>query len=432
MKHFLIVILFLFIEPAQAQNDETVDWINSNLIEIENSDSDTELELFKKNIPKKFKNATVFGFGETTHHGKEFFDIKAKFFKYLVKEENVKAFLMEESYTAESGINEWISGGKGDIGTIADNFSIYPWHTLEIVTLLQWMRNYNLDKSKEEQIRFYGIDIQVVKGINNRIRDFVKKYDLPINSDLLLTTDISANRKINYNNLTSKWADEQNPKLRELKNVILDSQSDSTVIDIDESNDIIRAIDYLIDYNFYIQNPTSQIRDLKMFENAKFIIDNQTENGKAFIWAHNEHINNLEMLSYGSGWTSLGAHLKDYYKDNYYSVGFDFGIGDLRSYVVDKNKPNHWKVYTINKPFKRTYSETLIKANKDIYFIEIKKAIKDDSIDFFSKKNKQLILGGPGYNPKNYHLINKKFSEMYDGLIFIKRISVPNYKLKGE
>jgi hypothetical protein len=28
---------------------------------------------------------------------------------------------MEESYQAESGINEWISGGKGDIKTIAKN-----------------------------------------------------------------------------------------------------------------------------------------------------------------------------------------------------------------------------------------------------------------------------------------------------------------------
>ena len=167
-----------------------------------------------------------------------------------------------------------------------------------------------------------------------------------------------------------------------------------------------------------------------MFENAQYIVDNLTKNGKAFIWAHNEHINNLEMLSYGSGWTSLGAHLKDRYKDKYYSVGFDFGIGNLRGYVVEKNKPNHWEVYSLKQPFKRTYSETLFEADKAIYFISINQA-KDNSIDFFDKKQKQLILGGPGYDPKDYHLIKKKFSEMYDGLIFIKSISVPNYNLDG-
>jgi erythromycin esterase len=35
---------------------------------------------------------------------------------------------MEESYQAESGINEWISG-KGDIKTIAKNFNIGFWYT---------------------------------------------------------------------------------------------------------------------------------------------------------------------------------------------------------------------------------------------------------------------------------------------------------------
>jgi erythromycin esterase len=35
---------------------------------------------------------------------------------------------MEESYQAESGINEWISGGK-EIKTIAKNFNIGFWYT---------------------------------------------------------------------------------------------------------------------------------------------------------------------------------------------------------------------------------------------------------------------------------------------------------------
>ena len=169
-----------------------------------------------------------------------------------------------------------------------------------------------------------------------------------------------------------------------------------------------------------------------MFENAKWIIDRETRNGKAYIWAHNEHINNKELLSHGSGWISLGAHLKDHYKDAYYSVGFDFGVGQLRGFIVEKNKPNRWENFEIRKPFRRTYSETLFEVNKEIYFVDLSRTLKDDAIDFFSKKRKQLVLGGPGYNPKDYHLINKNFSEMYDGLIFVKRISVPNYNLNSE
>jgi erythromycin esterase len=51
------------------------------------------------------------GLEKHIHNTKNFFP-KAKFFKHLVKNQGVKNFIMEESYQAESGINEWISGGK--------------------------------------------------------------------------------------------------------------------------------------------------------------------------------------------------------------------------------------------------------------------------------------------------------------------------------
>ena len=102
-----------------------VEWLNENVIEIEDSKPETKLTSFKENEPIKFKNAKIFGFGEASHHSKEFFDIKAKFFKYLVHNHNVKVFIMEDSYPSEKGINEFISGGAGNIKTIANNFRHY-------------------------------------------------------------------------------------------------------------------------------------------------------------------------------------------------------------------------------------------------------------------------------------------------------------------
>jgi len=430
MRYLLIVILLLITTTSFSQNKKTVNWINENLIKIEDSNPDSSPENFIGNIPDKFENSKIFGFGEATHHGKEFFNLKAKFFKYLVLNKNVKAFLMEESYPAESAINEWISGGKGDISTIADNFSILPWRTQEVVNLLKWMRSYNLNKPREEQIRFYGIDIQNVQGINIKIREFAKAQNISIDENLLSVLDRCVNKKVNYN-ATSDWADKHNPELQKIKNIILDFQIKSSGISDKETNDVVRSLDYLMDYTYYVQNNGSNVRDLKMFENAEYIIDRLTKNGKVFIWAHNEHINNLERISYGSGWTSLGAHLKERYKNDYYSIGFDFGVGNLLGYVVEKNKPDHWEIFTVDKPFNRTYSKTLFEANANIFFLDINKLSQDDEIDFFNKKEKQLILGGPGYNPKDFHLIPKKISEMYDGLIFVKKISAPDYNFEN-
>ena len=89
------------------------------------------------------------------------------------------------------------------------------------------------------------------------------------------------------------------------------------------------------------------------------------------------------------------------------------------------------KKYFIEKPFNKTYAKTLMAVNKDIYFIDLQNAIEKEPTGFFSKKRKQLLIAAGGYQPKplNRVLMNKIYAETYDGLIFVKKISKPDYNL---
>lgn len=422
---FLLILPFILF----AQKKETVDWVNSNSIPIEDANPDSEMSFFKRNSPAKFNNARIYVFGEASHNTKEFFDLKAKFFKHLVKNHGVRIFIMEESYQAEAGINEWISGGKGDIKTIAENFTVGFWYTQEIVNLLKWMREFNLAKPSEEQIRFYGMDIQNGEKINLEIREFISKNKINVDENLLSVADSCANKKIDFSK-AEEWWKIQLQKLVLLKQALQDSKIESK-----EHLSALRSLNYLINYTQYAslimdKYPRStEFRDKSMFENVKYIVENECKNGKAFIWAHNEHINNKEMYYTGSNIINLGRHLKDYYNDKYYSVGFDFGTGKIKGYVVDKNKGNHWKTYHIEKPFNGTYAKTLIAVDKDIFFLDLENAMLNEPSKFLSKKSNHLLIGGGGYQPKPLHriMVSKIYSETYDGLIFVKNISKPDY-----
>lgn len=431
-KNYLIIVMLFSLFVVNGQNDEVVHWINENAIKIEDANPNTKLSIFNNNVPKKFSNAKIFGFGEATHHGKEFFDIKAKFFKYLVETQDVKVFIIEDSYPSEAGINEWISGGEGNVETIAKNFSIVPWYCKEVVNLLKWMRNYNLTKTIDQQIRFYGMDIQNAKNINKEIRDLVKKYTISVSEELLSTADKCAEKKVEYGK-TTDWADIQIPKLNEIERILISFQKNMKAANNTEFNSAIRALNYLVKYTYFVQNNYSQNRDLKMYENVRWIVENKSKNGKAFIWAHNEHINNNGFGNFNKRKIfNLGRHLKEYFKSDYYSVGFDFGEGTVPGFLVEKGKPLGWKNYKINNPFRKTYAETFFKSNEDIYFIDMDKALNSNVKKFFSTKNMQLVNGGPGYNPKRNQLYKKKYSEMYDGLIFVKKISIASYKFIGK
>ena len=92
MKKTLSILIFIFPFLLSSQNLETIDWIKNNSIEIEDSNPDSELKIFKENTPTKFVNAKIYGFGEASHNTKEFFDLKAKFFKFLVKKSRCEKF----------------------------------------------------------------------------------------------------------------------------------------------------------------------------------------------------------------------------------------------------------------------------------------------------------------------------------------------------
>lgn len=425
MHRLFCTFLILFFINVNAQNNGVVSWINTNAIVIEDAKPDTQLAVFAQNVPQKFKDARVFGFGEASHHGKEFFDLKAKFFKYLVEHQGVRVFIMEESYQAERGINDWITGDDGDKDSVLKNFGQAIWYTNEVFELLQWMRNYNQGKPRREQVRFYGMDNQFGGEINKRLRYYIKKNNIAVGENVLAAADSCATVKFGVQ--TKEWGKNIQSKLQQLKKVLEQNKERLITANAYEYHDMLRGLGYLEKYAVFLQGMYSQYRDRDMFENVLQILEIEGENSKAFIWAHNEHVNKQNL--HGSNrLESLGGRLKQHFKDGYYATGFDFGTGELKGYAF-KNGQVTGKVYNkLNAPYNDTFAQTLFLARPDVYFIDMATAEKDPvASKFFGTKMKQIMLGGPGFDPEKPTFYSRKYTEAYDGLIFVKTISPAKY-----
>ncbi len=411
---------------ATAQDKAVVNWLNTNAIPIEDAMQSTPLTSFTASAPQKFKNARIFGFGEATHHTKEFFDLKAKFFKYLVEEQGVTLFLMEESYQAEEGINRWISGGEGDINTIKQNFGHGIWRAKEIVELLQWMRDYNTDKPREKQLRFYGIDNQFGKGLNTKLRAYDTKYTIGIPEDLLAVADSCANAPLQAGGLKKKWLNKMLPQLKQIRQLLENESDRLSVADAEEYYDHMRAFSYLEDYASHVAFPYAKFRDRDMYTNVLRILEHEGPQSKAFVWAHNAHIDKEGYADYNM--PSLGSRLKEHFADDYYAVGFDFGKGKLYGAVFKDGEIKGWKVYALEVPYEDTAARTFIEASDNVFFIDIQTALKNkDVATFFNKKMNQLGLGGPGFDPASPAFYKIKQGKHFDGLIFVKTVSVATY-----
>src|ERR1035438_5470516 len=108
--HFLLSLLFLLslqcfsqVNVKLGKKDETVYMVTPN----ETNDL-TEL------IPLEtlFKNKKIVGMGESTHGTKEFFNMKAKMFKFLVTHCGYRIFAIEATYGGTLKVNDYVLYNK--------------------------------------------------------------------------------------------------------------------------------------------------------------------------------------------------------------------------------------------------------------------------------------------------------------------------------
>jgi len=123
------------------------------------------------------KDKKVVGMGEATHGTREFFNIKAKMFKFLATYCGYRVFTIEATYGGTLKVNDYVLYGKGDVLSAMRGMGYWTWDTEEVKELIEWMRAYNTGKPENEKLKFYGFDPQSYKGPAIALADYVGEFD---------------------------------------------------------------------------------------------------------------------------------------------------------------------------------------------------------------------------------------------------------------
>ena len=174
-KQFLILLFLFILSAAKSQEKDVIEWIDENALNIENSNQSNDITISFDNMAEKFKNATIYGFGEASHQHKEFVNIKIKFFKYLVNSNKLKILFLEESFGGAYLANDYVKNGKGNPKEIIKNFKQGFLQTAEIVALIEWIKTYNDNQTIENKIEIYGMDCMFNYNIVNILESIFKK-----------------------------------------------------------------------------------------------------------------------------------------------------------------------------------------------------------------------------------------------------------------
>jgi len=414
-----LLTLFLYAVSAGAQDTGVSNWLNQNAVAITDMGQETPLTGFDEKHVNLFNKVSVFGFGEATHYNKEFFDLKAKFFKYLAENHGVTVFMMEESYSSGERVNNYLAGGSGDAQNIAMQMGFAIWRNKEVADLIQWMRNFNQGKPADKQLRFYGIDDQFGRHTNEVVKEFISKYKIVTKEGTNQVLDSAA--KIQFYNYDKKKVQAYAISIDTIRQEIATKFVPAATVEKKELDEALHALTVLKQYLYFVLKPSTTLRDTDMAANVAWIMNHEGAGSKGFIWAHNSHID------VDKDETPLGYLLKQRLGDSYYSVGFEFAKGEVYIRTRSGKKGIQGSLYTITEPFENSYAAVLNKTQYNNYFFDINSALRDQAMPkFLHSKNRSRYGGGGGFYTKSVGE-KMRIADVYDAIIFVREVSHATY-----
>jgi len=97
-------------------------------------------------------DARVVAIGESTHRIHEFYQLRHRLTRFLVRELGFTAFVMESGFPEGLAVHDWVLGGPGDPADLLDRGVTYHMgKCAELRDHLEWLR--------ANTVRFYGMDV---------------------------------------------------------------------------------------------------------------------------------------------------------------------------------------------------------------------------------------------------------------------------------
>ncbi|GAA3979579.1 hypothetical protein GCM10023085_72360 [Actinomadura viridis] len=312
-------------------------------------------------LGRMIKGAEVVGLGEATHNSHEFFTMKHRVFRYLVKKKGFRTFALEVGWGSGLRLNDYVLHGKGDLRRIMreefrDDYIL--WNSREYLALLRWMRAYN--QRHRDKLHFIGDDsvyphrllFQDVFGYVRQQRPallprFVRLYDglRPATKDLGAWRAAYLKRPRKERLRLAAQADQALRLLRTLRKGVNPRKYRL----VEQNARVLAQVARLNSWNpgDPEQLPRAlQYRDRSMARNVDWWRGYTGE--RILLSAHNGHI------GYQSGNVRLypkpqGAFLRDRLGRRYVNVGFTFYRGSFNAHDL-KDPRQRLRKFTLGPP----------------------------------------------------------------------------------
>jgi len=402
----LISALFLLLALAGCGKGEAVNDAPKYTSAVEDID-----------IPNDVK---VIGFGEATHGNVEFQTLKKDVFQALIKNENVRVFVLEGDFGGAQQINQFILNGTGTAEEAVKALDYGIYKTEQMIDFVQWMHDYNMTADEKDKIYFYGNDMQRYDFSKKGLLDYYEAVDQDKAKEYAAQLQHVSNKTMR---------DLKNDQLKEL-----DGNIDAIIKDLQTNKEAYikqsskEAYLFAAQYAQIMKQRTQlflndsdymNLRDKYLANNLQWIVEFEAAQGhdKVLMSAHNGHIEKTSANM--AGYTSMGQYLDEEYKDAYFAIGTDFVNNTFQA----QNGSGERKTYTVKHH--NALIDAFSEVKENIFYVDFEKASESDELaEILAKKQRMGNIGDDFSFWYKYtqmlYTIKMTPQEAYDGIILVQ------------
>ena len=385
-------------------------------------------------------DARIIGLGEATHGTREFFQLKHRILRYLVEEQGVRLFAIEANLPETVALDDYVVHGKGNALEALAGTHFWVWRTEAVLTLVEWLREFNADRPLEDRVRFYGVDAQYTTGAVERLDEFLASADPGLRERLQADFAATDDTGDTNNQHVSDHDPEAARRLVDRLDTAFEKRKEEFIATTSERETVmarrcLRVIEQTRHRRIARETDGIQAsmvaRDKAMAENLSWVLDHETTD-RVVLWAHDGHIcRTVDVGARVEPAPSLGSRLAERHGDDYFALGFDFRGGSFSAIGIGLTPESELSTWTLDAPPADSITSVFAATGCDLAFLNFDAANESDRLEKWlaeprAKRELGAVYYGPDGPSKNEtdgqgaHNAVRALPEAFDGLLFVQ------------
>jgi len=383
-------------------------------------------------LMKRVGDARIVLLGEASHGTHEYYTWRTAISKRLIEEKGFNFIAVEGDWPDCYRVNRYVKGfdeqdkAPEKVLKAFNRWPTWMWANWEIVSLMHWMKTYNLKQPADKRAGFYGLDVYSLWESLETLIEYLEKTDPAAARIAEKVMDCFAGYQKNeklyaINSLTASCKEDVVKLLKEirLRSPLYNQDPEAALNTTQNAYVAVEAENYYRNMIGFNEN-TWNIRDRHMMETLNRVLEFHGPESKAIVWEHNTHVGDARYTDMRkSAMFNIGQLAREQYSENETVI---LGFGSYSGTVIaGDNWGANMREMEVPEAQKGSIEEFLhdeLGRNSLIIFDRASESSMEETFNKVFPHRAIGVVYHPQFEEHNYVLSH--FNRRYDAFIFLE------------